>query len=239
MAGIPGSRVVSSTTVSVTLNRNKNKKRKAPKAPVSKTTDKGIEVQGSTASDAGLKALQDELALQRVTQEQRDKEAAVLREQRRTAATKTAELQRQALGLQIEERQSNLGREVAGLNRSARQARSALLSNAAGAGVIGTSAYKGTRAAIKSNLTGEQQFLQSGENRQLRADEIKKQEIDASLQAKLAEEQDPLKVYLGSDSNTGTAKKGQAIFHTQGSTSSDTAARLNAFLKQYPDAKVF
>lgn len=184
-------------------------------------TDKGISVKVDS-NDEQIR----ELALQRVQREEELKQTTALMESRRESATKSADLQRQALALQIEQRGVNIGREMARLNREARISQAEVLSGAASSGATNTSARRGAQIALRSGLARETGNIEADEARNLRADEIRRQEIEANYQSALASAQAPVNIFLDQNAgSTGTTGAGNIVpgANTSGTTKTKTS----------------
>ncbi len=162
-------------------------------------TGKGIGV-GVTSRDPVVR----ELALQRVQKEESLKQEKLLRESRRESAKQAAKLQRKALEVQIQQRGINVGREKSRLKRETRIARARSLSRSAGANVTGTSAFKASRIASRSGLQREIGRRTADESRNKLLDQIRSEEIEANLQARIAENPDPINVFLEESKKTTT-----------------------------------
>lgn len=182
---------------------------------IPKVTTEQTDIGISVKVDSNDEVLR-ELALQRVQKEKELEQEKELRASRRTSATQAAGLKRRSLAIAAEQRGVNIGREKSRLQRETRIKRSQVLSRSAGAGVTGTSAFKASRIALKSQLTGSKDKLNADEARNKLLDQIKGEEIDLNLQARLAENQDPVNIFL--DANSGGATG------VEGSTTSTTSA---------------
>lgn len=160
-----------------------------------RTTSEGIEV-SINSSDAVLR----ELALQKEQKKAELAQEKELRKARRESATLSAGLQRKALAIEVEQRGQNVGRELSKLRRGGRIARADVLSRASGAGASRSSAFKASRIAIQSANKGQTGRIKSDEARNIRGDALKGQSIEANLQARLAENQDPVNIFLSESS---------------------------------------
>ncbi len=155
-------------------------------------------VTGAVSAKSGdtiaLESLQKELNFNRVKQEVSEEDASKLRIERRKSAVAGADFQRRAQALEIEGRQSGVGRELAGLRRNARQVQAQVLSQSAGLGNSRSSSAKAAQLATGSNLSRETSYVAETEDRAARADKMREEQIAAGLSAALLSETDPTKV---------------------------------------------
>lgn len=152
------------------------------------------QVSAKSGDTIALESLQKELNFNKVKQEVSEEDAAKLRVERRKAATASADFQRRGQALEIEGRQAGIGRELAGLRRSARQVQAQVLSQSAGMGNMKSSSAKAAQLAAGSNLNRETAYVAETEDRASRADKMREEQIAAGLSAALLSETDPTKV---------------------------------------------
>lgn len=156
-----------------------------------------------------------ELALQRVQKTKELELEKELRGARRTSARKSADLQRRAQAIQIEQRGANVGREVSRIKRETRIARAGVLSKASTADVTRTSAFKASQIALRSAGQRETGRVKADEARNVRLDQIRSEEISSNLEARIAENPDPINVFLDPTTATTTASSGTSATTTR------------------------
>ncbi len=162
-------------------------------------------VTGQVSTKSGdtiaLESLQKELNFNNVKQQVSEEDAAKLRVERRKTAIASAGFQRRAGALEIETRQAGLGREIAGLNRNARQVQAQVLSQSAGYGNIHSSSAQAAQIAARSNLNRETAYSNQTEQVAKKADQLREEQIAANLSASLLSETDPTKVIQDATGN--------------------------------------